>query len=152
MTILGDGFTPADTRVIIGSIEYTANATITYSQIQLRTQAPPTAYLNQPIPITILVGTNRAVCSSGTCTYQWAQSATPSLTSVSPNSINGPQTLTLNGQNFAPGGSILPSDVTVTVSGQQCSVTAATNTIITCSIGSVPAGTYPVVISINGIV
>lgn len=150
LTILGDGFTPADTRVIIGSIEYTSTANITYSQIQLRTQVPPSSYLNRPIPITVLVGANRAVCSSGSCTYQWAQIATPSLTSISPNSINGPQTLTLTGQNFAPSGSILASDVSVTVGGQQCTVTAATNSTITCNIGSVPAGNYSVVVSING--
>jgi hypothetical protein len=152
ITITGDGFTPGDTRVIVGSIEYTSIATITYSQIQFITQAPlPSSYIDQTIPITILVGTNQAVCSSGSCTYKWAHSVTPSLISVSPTSITGPQTLTLTGQNFAPTGSILASNVAVTVNGNSCNVTSATNSTITCNIGSTQAGNYSVVASINGI-
>jgi hypothetical protein len=150
VTITGDGFTPADTRVIVGSIEYTSMATITYSQIQFITQIPPTSYIDQTIPITILVGTNSAVCSSGQCTYKWAQSVTPYLTSVSPSSINGPQTLTLTGQNFAATGSISPSNVNVTVDGGSCNVTSVTNSTITCNIGNTEAGNYSVVASING--
>jgi hypothetical protein len=152
VTITGDGFTPADTRVIVGSIEYTSMATITYSQIQFITQIPPTSYIDQtiPIPIKILVGTNSAVCSSGQCTYKWAQSVTPYLTSVSPSSITGPQTLTLTGQNFAAMGSILPSNVNVTVDGGSCNVTSVTNSTITCNIGNTEAGNYSVVASING--
>ncbi len=151
ITISGDGFTPADTRVIIGSIEYTSMATITYSQIQFITQVPLSNYINQPIPITILVGTNYAVYSPGPYTYTWAQSATPTLVSVSPTSISGPQTLTLTGQNFAATGSISASAVSVTVNGQPCNVTAATNSTITCNVGSVQAGNYSVAVSINGI-
>jgi hypothetical protein len=151
VTISGDGFTPANTRVIVGSVEYTSVATITYSQIQFVTQVPPSAYVNQPIPITILVGTNQAVCSAGSCTYTWATSATPTLASVSPTTISGPQTLTLSGLNFASTGSISTSDVTVTVNGQSCTAASATNSTITCNIGNIQAGTYPVVLTINGI-
>ncbi|CAF4415593.1 unnamed protein product, partial [Rotaria magnacalcarata] len=53
------------------------------------------------IPITILVGENSAICSSVSCNFTWAQSVTPYLVSVNPTSINGPQTLTLMGQNLA---------------------------------------------------
>jgi hypothetical protein len=126
-------------------------ATITYSQIQFITQVSPLNYNNQLIPIRILVGTNQALCSPGPCTYTWAQSATPSLTSVSPTSINGPQTLTLTGQNFAPTGSISASAVSVTVNGQPCNVSTATNSTITCNIGSVQAGSYSISVSISGI-
>ena len=152
VTITGDGFTPADTRVIIGSIDYTSFATINYTHIQLITQVPSSTYLNQAIPITILVGTNEAICSPGPCTYRWAQSATPSLTSVNPTSITGPQTLTLTGQNFAPSGSILASDVNVTINGASCTVTAATNSTITCTIGSIEAGNHVIAVSINGMI
>lgn len=150
MTITGDGFTPADTRVIVGDIEYTSFATITYTQIQFITQVPPASYINQAIPIKVLVGTNEAICSSAPCTYQWAQSATPSLTSVSPTSITGPQTLTLTGQNFDPTNSLLVTDVTVTINGTSCAVTSITNTAITCNIGSIEVGTHLVAISIDG--
>jgi len=150
VTINGDGFVPEDTRVIVGGIEYTSLATITYSQIQFQAQVPPANYIGQTIPITVLVGTNQAVCSASSCNYQWLQSATPSLTSVSPTSITGPTTLTLTGQNFDAAGSVTPSDVTVLINGQSCTVTAATSTSISCNIGNLVAGTYSVAISING--
>jgi hypothetical protein len=151
VTIAGDGFTPADTRVIVGSIEYTSIATITYSQIQFITQVPPSSYIGQTIPITILVGANQALCSSGACTYKWAPNITPYLTSVSPTSISGPQTLTLTGQNFAATGSISASNVVVTVDGEPCNATSATNSTITCNIGSTEAGNYSVSATITGI-
>jgi hypothetical protein len=150
VTINGDGFTPADTRVIVGSIEYTSIATITYSQIIFTTQVVPVGYIDQTIPITILVGSNIAICSSGACTYKWALSVTPYLTSVSPTSITGPQTLTLTGQNLAAAGSIVVANIHVTVGGQSCNVTAATNSTITCQINSIPVGNYSIGASIDG--
>ncbi|CAF0745209.1 unnamed protein product [Adineta steineri] len=151
VTITGDGFTPADTRVIVGSIEYTSSATITYSQIQFITQAPPSNYIDQTIPITILIGSNEAICSAGSCGFTWARSVTPSLVSVSPASISAPQTITVNGQNLDPTNMVSVSDVNVTINGESCTVTSVTNSTIACNIGSIPAGTYPVVASINGI-
>ena len=150
--INGDGFTPADTRVVIGSIEYTSSAIITYSQIRIRTNVPPVFYIDQAIPITVLVGSNSAVCSSGSCTFTWAQSATPTLNSVSPSSITGPQTLTLTGQNFDVTGSITAANVHVSISGQTCNVTSATNSTITCQTGSLPVGNQSIVASIDGTV
>lgn len=125
-------------------------ATITYSQITLITQVPDPSYINQAIPIRILVGSNEAVYSPNSYTYQWAQSVTPSLTSVSPNSMSGPQTLTLTGQNFPTSGSITTSDVTVTINGQSCVVTAVTGSTITCNIGSIQAGNHAIAVLING--
>lgn len=150
MTISGDGFVPADTRVIVGSIEYTSVATITYSQIQFKIDIPPSNYIDQSIPIAVLVGTNQAVCSLGSCAFKWARSVTPYLTSVSPSSINAPQTLTLTGRNFAGPSSVSPSNVNVNVNGVSCNVTSATNSTIVCNIGNIQAGNYSVVVSING--
>ncbi len=151
ITITGDGFVPGDTRVIVGNDEYTSFSTITYTQIQFITPVPPSYYLNQPIPIRILVGTNQAVCSAGSCSYTWSQSVTPSLTSVNPTSITGPQIVTLTGQNFAATGSILATDVSVKVNGEACNATSATNSTITCNMGNIQVGNYSVVVSIDGI-
>ncbi|CAF2963963.1 unnamed protein product [Rotaria sp. Silwood2] len=151
VTITGDGFTPANTRVIIGSIEYTSLATITYSQIQFITQQPPVNYIDQAIPITILIGTNQAVCSSGSCTFKWAQSVTPYLTSVNPTSITGSQTLTLTGQNLAATGSISAVNTHVTIDGQPCNVTSSSNSSITCNVGNIQAGNHSIVASIDGV-
>ncbi|CAF3592631.1 unnamed protein product [Rotaria sordida] len=151
VTITGDGFIPDDTRVIVGSIEYTSLATITYSQIQFITQQPPSSYIDQTIPIRILIGTNQAVCSSGSCTFNWTRSVTPYLTSVSPTSINGPQTLTLTGQNLEATGSISSANTHVTVDGQPCNVTSVSNSSITCAIGNTQVGNYSIVASIDGV-
>ena len=150
VVINGDGFTPADTRVAIGSIEYTSTAIITYTQIRIRTDVPPTSYINQVRPIIVSVGSTSALCSSGSCTFTWAQSATPALNAVSPSSITGPQTLTLTGQNFDVTGSITAASVHVSISGQACNVTAVTNSTITCQTGSLPAGNFSIVVSIDG--
>ncbi|CAF3637436.1 unnamed protein product [Rotaria sp. Silwood1] len=151
ITITGDGFTPSDTRVIVGSIEYTSQATITYSQIQFITQQPPSNYIDQTIPIKILVGTNQAVCSLGSCTYKWAQSVTPYLTSVSPTSITGSQTLTLTGQNLAATVLISTVNTHVTIDGQPCNVTSVSNSSITCNVDNTQVGNYSIVASIDGV-
>jgi hypothetical protein len=150
VTITGDGFVSADTRVIVGSIEYTSTASITYTQIQFTTQQPPAAYIDQTIPITILIGTNSAVCSPGPCSYKWAQSVTPILTSISPTSITGPNTLTLTGHNLAAVVSLSASNTHVSIDGQSCTVSSATNSTIVCAVGATEAGNYSVGVSIDG--
>jgi len=151
VTITGDGFTPADTRVIVGSIDYTSMATITYSQIIFTTQIPPSIYIDQPIPITILIGTNTAICLLAACSFTWADSVTPYLDTVNPTSITGPQLLTLTGRNLQATGSVLITDIHVTISGQTCNVTSASNTTISCQIVSIQAGNQLIVASIDGI-
>ena len=148
--INGDGFTPADTRVLIGSIEYTSSALITYTQIRIRTSVLLVSSIDQAIPIIVLVGSNSAVCSSGSCSFTWAQSATPTWNSVSPSSISGPQTLTLTGENFDVTGSISAANVHVSISEQTCNVTSTTNSTITCQTGSLPVGNHSIVMSIDG--
>lgn len=151
VTISGDGFTPEDTRVIVGRMEYTSQANITYTQIRFITQLPPSAYIDQAIPVTVLVGTNAALCSSGSCTFTWARRLTPLLTSLTPTSITSSSTLTLTGQNFAAaGGPLAVSSVTVTVNGQACNVTSASNATITCQTPSLPLGNHSLTVSIAG--
>jgi hypothetical protein len=152
VTIIGDGFTPANTRVLVGSTEYTSVATITYSQITFTTSALTiSAYLDQNIPVIIYVGTNSAVCLSSTCTFRWSTSVTPYINSVSPTSISGPTTLTLTGQNLQAIGSVTAANTHVSINGHACNVTSITNSSIICSIGSVEAGNYSVVASIDGL-
>ncbi|CAF1015901.1 unnamed protein product [Rotaria sp. Silwood1] len=151
VTIIGDGFTPVDTRIIVGSIEYTSMATITYSQIIFTTQIPPPEYINQIIPITILIGTNTAVCSFETCSFTWAESITPYLDSVDPTSITGPQLLTLTGRNLVMNDTILATSIHVTIDGQMCNVTSVSNSTIVCQIDSIQVGVHPIVASIDDI-
>jgi hypothetical protein len=152
VTITGDGFTPADTRVIVGSTEYTSIATITYSRITFTTPALTIgAYLNRDIPITILVGTNPAVCTLTACIFSWSTSITPYINSVSPTSITGPTTLTLTGQNLQGSISANAASTHITINGHACNVTSMTNSSIHCSVGNVEAGNYSVFASIDGL-
>jgi hypothetical protein len=152
ITINGDGFTSADTRLIVGSTDYTNLATVTYSQITFITPALTIgAYLDQDIPVTILVGTNKAVCLPSACTFRWSTSVTPYINSVSPTSITSPTTLTLTGQNFQATGSVTAANIHVTIHGHACNVTSMTNSSITCSIGNIEAGNNSIVASIDGL-
>lgn len=148
--ISGDGFTPGNTRLIVGSYEYTSSANISYSQIRFVTDVPPQSYIDQSIPITVLVGTNPALCSASPCAYRWASRATPMLNSVSPSSITGAQTLTLSGQNLNPSGSLSLASVNVMINGRPCNATSATNSTIVCQIEALPAGNHSIVALIDG--
>ncbi|CAF1377186.1 unnamed protein product, partial [Adineta steineri] len=152
VTIYGDGFVPADTRVIVGDTEYTSIASITYSQITFTT-LPLTipAYLDQDIPITILVGTNTVICSPISCTFRWSSSVTPYINSVSPTSITGPATLTLTGENLEASNSATISNTYVTINNHICNVTSIINSTIICQVDSIEAGTYTVIASISGV-
>ncbi|CAF3091006.1 unnamed protein product [Rotaria socialis] len=153
VTISGNGFTPADTRIIIGRIDYTSQSTITYSQIIFTTPSVPSnLYINQAIPVTILIGTNRAICSSATCTFQWSTSDTPFVDSVTPTAITGTQILTLTGRNLAANPTAaIPSNTHVTINGTSCNVTSITNSTILCQISGVAAGNYSILVSIDGV-
>ena len=137
--------------MIFGSIEYTSISTIIYSQITLTIPSlPVSSYLDQNIPITILIGTNSVICSPASCTYRWSSSATPSILSVNPTSISGPTTLTLTGENLQSVNSISVSNVHVTINNHSCNVTSLTNSTIVCNIDHIEVGTYPIVASIDG--
>jgi hypothetical protein len=152
VTIVGDGFVSADTRVFIGSTEYTSVATITYSQITFTTlPLSVSAYLDYNIPVTVLVGTNTAVCSAVNCTFRWSTSVTPYIDLVSPTSITGSTSLTLTGRNLQASSSITVANIHVTINGHLCNVTSITNSSIVCSVGSVEAGNYTIVASIDGL-
>lgn len=150
VTISGDGFIPADTRILVGSVEYTSNATITYSEIKFITQTSLLADIDQSIPITILVGTNTAVCLSEICSFTWAEEVTPHLDSVDPSSITGSQSITLTGRNFNPIGTTSTINTHVTINGQICNVTSVSNSTISCDISGMQAGLYPISAFIDG--
>ncbi|CAF4352540.1 unnamed protein product, partial [Rotaria magnacalcarata] len=153
VTINGNGFAPANTRVIIGRIDYTSQSTITYSQIIFTTPSVPSnLYINQAIPVTILIGTNRAICSSATCMFQWSTSDTPFIDSVSPTAITGTQILTLTGRNLAANPTAaIPSNTHVSINGTSCNVTSITNSTILCQISGAAAGNYSILVSIDGV-
>lgn len=150
ITISGDGFIAGDTRIIVGSIDYTSMSTVTYSEIKFISQTPPSVYIEQSILITILIGTNVAACSLETCSLTWTESLTPYLDSVNPTSITGPELLTLTGRNLNATRSILTTNTHITINGQTCNVTAVSNSTITREIDSIQAGDHTIFAYIDG--
>ena len=77
--------------------------------------------------------------SSATGSYNFATASTPEITSVSPSSASGPATLSLSGSQFGSG--------TVSVGSYECSVTAGSESSISCDLASLPGGDYDVVVN-----
>lgn len=86
---------------------------------------------NTPLPVECRANNN--------CTFQYDNSSTPTLASITPTSVSAPSTtFTITGNGF--GDSI--SDVIVTLGGAVCSVINVISTQITCTTENVPAGSH----------
>ncbi|ROT65416.1 putative fibrocystin-L [Penaeus vannamei] len=87
-----------------------------------------------------------AACT-GSCGFTFDDSGAPSLSSVtgSPDA-SGSHTLTIVGTGFSSSDN---SDYSVTVGGSDCTVSAVTTTQVTCTVAYLPAGVFPVAVSMN---
>ncbi|XP_063605340.1 fibrocystin-L-like [Penaeus indicus] len=87
-----------------------------------------------------------AACT-GACAFAFDDSGVPSLSSVagSPD-VSGSHTLTIVGTGFSSSDN---NDYSVTVGGSVCSVSAVTTTQVTCTVAYLPAGTFPVAVSMQ---
>ncbi|XP_041373046.1 fibrocystin-L-like isoform X2 [Gigantopelta aegis] len=85
---------------------------------------------------------------SGDCSYEWLQSATPTITGVNPSSgmVANSIAITITGTGFDS----TPANNTVSIGGVACTVTAATATTITCNIGNGPTGSHAIVVDVAG--
>ncbi|CAM2722167.1 unnamed protein product [Rotaria socialis] len=149
VTIIGDGFTPGDTRVIIAGSDYTSLATISYTRIVFITPTQMT-YVNRNLTVTVAVGTNEAICLATSCTFQWSTIITPYIDSVSPSQTSGPTTLTLTGRSLTVGGGTA-SNTLVSINGNPCNITLMTNLNMSCQVGHIEAGNYTITGMINGV-
>ena len=79
-------------------------------------------------------------CSTSTTgTYNYATASTPEVTLLDPTSASGPATLSLTGTQLGSG--------TVSVGSHDCSVTAGSDSSITCDLASLPGGDYDVIVN-----
>ena len=74
--------------------------------------------------------------------YTYSAASTPTITSVSPSTGTGAQSLTISGSNFG-------ASPTVSIGEADCSVTGTTSSpdTISCDLPAVPGGEYAVVVS-----
>ncbi|XP_069115226.1 fibrocystin-L-like [Argopecten irradians] len=83
---------------------------------------------------------------SGSCSFEWLQSSTPSVTGITPATGQQGTVATITGTGF----SSTASDNSVMVGGVACSVTTASSTSITCTVGNGLEGIHKVSVSVTG--
>ena len=136
VTITGTGLQNV-TSVRFSNIECWGLDVVDDTQIKCLTPKTSTG------PVTASVGNSfPSVCDmTGTnnkCFFTFSDGYTPKVTSASPASIDNtdPTTVTLTGEMFGND----PAAVTVTIGGEECTITSVTSTTIVCTINGLPAG------------
>ncbi|XP_072027284.1 LOW QUALITY PROTEIN: fibrocystin-L-like [Amphiura filiformis] len=137
ITIIGNGFHEDDTAIDIGGSECIIQS-INISQIVCNTTSHS-------------AGTVTLVVTSGEIdypaeTYDYANGDTPSVTSVSPTSGVSGDNITISGTGF----SSTDAENTITIDGVECSVTSSGASSLECDVGVHSAGTYVVVVHVQG--
>lgn len=146
--VLGDGFIPEETLLLIQGTNYTHIGATSYSEINFRTSEQLTIN-NFNLDIGVYVRVTQAVCLIPSCHFSWDTTITPMFYTISPSTIRGSTNLTITGQNFLATGSV-NTNVSVTINNNNCVVNHVTNTSIRCTIAGVEAGQYDVVGYVEG--
>ncbi|XP_061189118.1 fibrocystin-L-like [Saccostrea echinata] len=149
LTITGGGFNK-DTVVTIDAIGCKI-ISVTYDTITCEAPSLNT-YGSKSLVVKVPSHGNNleAKCSDPllSCSIRYAQTATPTVTSVTPDTVSGSSTaLTIVGTMFGT----TASAVNVTIGGAPCSVSSVTDTQIQCTVTTVPVGSQDVSVVIDGV-
>ena len=141
LTIHGNGFgrLANATQVTVGS-SMCSIVHVTPGQVQCTTPAKG----SNPSTAAISVISN-GITFPGSFTFTYSSASTPTVTSINPTSGTTGQILTISGSNFISG------QTSVSIGGAACSLTNVSSSSITCTVGSSPAGSQSVVVSVSSI-
>ena len=132
VTITGTGFHSADnTAVTIGGQDC-AIMTVSFDTIVCKTGSNDG---NEALTAEIVVQSGGASISTST-TYAYSTTDTPTITIADPLTVNGGETVTLEG-------TLLDSDdskLGVTIGGETCTIVSSTTTSVTCTVPSLAGG------------
>ncbi|XP_052245987.1 fibrocystin-L-like isoform X3 [Dreissena polymorpha] len=141
VTILGSGLTNLD------AIKVTFNdVAATCTSVQpLVCQSP----LSNTGDVAVVVSDFPAICSGASCLFTYDVVKTPTVTAVSPATLDGNviTTLTISGTSFGTDSAA----VFVKIGGEDCgSVLVESDSSATCSIRAVPAGANQIIVNVDG--
>ena len=139
LTINGDGFITGSTFVLLDNVQYLTFASISYSQITLVTNPADNGVK------TLSVGVGQTM-ATGSATFEYSTANSPTITSVSPTSVNDAGLLTIVGTSFGTDS----TKVNVKVGNQECPAQSATDTQITCQLTGLSIGNNILNVNING--
>ncbi len=146
VTISGDGFTDGSV-VSIGGSGCTIES-VSYTEIVCVTSANSgSSSVTVTFPNDPGLYFDEADCPDG-CDFDFSPAVTPIITNVNPTTIGveTPTTdVTISGSGFTD----TMDDIAVTIGTEICEVTSASTTEIVCTIGSVPAGSAAMIITIS---
>ncbi|XP_013401885.1 LOW QUALITY PROTEIN: fibrocystin-L-like [Lingula anatina] len=144
LTLTGDGFSGdlGDKVVRVGNTECPV-VSANYTSIICRTD-PQMAFTGN-VTVTIS-GRITSVCPTDDCIFEYSDQQTPTLTSVSPVTLQGSGTqVSLKGSKFGTN----TAAVDITVGGVTCVIDTISDTEISCTLGYAPVGNQPLVVYIS---
>lgn len=144
LTIEGSGFTGL-AAITIGNVIYyltAANETLmTFNSLSVITQ-PNEGEFNVSVTLDNIPVSWRSTSSS----YLFSAAYTPTVSSISPQTVNGPAEMTLVGTGFGNSSELL----LVKIGNQTCQVTDVNDTRIVCQLVGLELGAQSVSVNVNG--
>ncbi|XP_072025340.1 fibrocystin-L-like [Amphiura filiformis] len=143
ITISGDGFSTDGSIVrIAGSI--CVITSVTYTQIICTTSK---AVASGTYSVSLNINGATGTCPND-CDFNFSAAMTSTISDVNPKVVSGATTgITISGSRFTN----IIGDVTVTIGGVDCVVSAASDAEIVCSVGYVPVGSAMMTVNISPI-